>query len=238
PGTLHDGGPARQVAEHPSPQPLWPAAATSAAATPRAVTEEPPPAPLPGLTAPTAGLAQLDAEAVLAHDPGLTDIEHRAVETGCTGCAVQPARYRDLSGDGRPELITAVLTPEADGRAVLHVYSERDGHVVPVLSVATAAGFTADTVGRDLVLHEPTGATARTSSTYRWNAVRMAFVDRQTVSTGSADGVPGCPSPEPTVPSARPTYQDGPVVGPDGRRLSATPVPVPVPSRTAPTRQR
>ncbi|MCU7820510.1 protein phosphatase, partial [Kitasatospora sp. DSM 101779] len=32
PGTLHDAGPARQVAEHPSPQPLWPAAATSAPA--------------------------------------------------------------------------------------------------------------------------------------------------------------------------------------------------------------
>ncbi|WP_159400829.1 hypothetical protein [Streptomyces sp. NRRL B-24484] len=240
PGTLHDAGPARQIAEHPSPQPLWPAAATSAPATPRAESDAPPPSPLPGLPAPAGGLVQLDARAVLLHDPALTDLEHRALSGDCTRCTVQPAQYRDLSGDGRPELITAVLTAEADGRAVLHVYGERDGKVVPVLAVGANAAFTADTVGRDLVLHEPDGPTARTSSTYRWNAVRMAFVDRQTVYTGPADGAAGCPTPEPTVPAARPTptptRPGGVVIGPDGRPLGRSAAPSPVP--TLPTRQR
>ncbi|MFC6593455.1 hypothetical protein [Kitasatospora paranensis] len=236
PDALHDAGPARQVAEHPSPQPLWPAAATSAPAPSRAESDAPPPSPLPGLAAPAGGLAQLDARSVLLHDPALTDLEHRALSGDCTGCAVQPAQYRDLSGDGRPELITAVLTAQADGRAVLHVYGERDGKVVPVLAVAANAAFTADTVGRDLVLHEPDGPTARTSSTYRWNAVRMAFVDRQTVYTGPADGAAGCPTPEPSVPAPRPTRPGGAVIAPDGRSVARSATPSPAP--TSPTRQR
>ncbi|MEV6205777.1 hypothetical protein [Kitasatospora sp. NPDC051914] len=237
PGTLHDAGPARQVADHPSPEPLWPAAATTAPAATRSATEEPPPSPLPGLAAPADGLGQLDAKAVLSHDPGLSDLEQRALSGGCTGCTVQPARYRDLSGDGRPELITAVLMPEAGLRwATLRVYTARDGQVLPALSVSVQAGFTADTVGRDLVVHEPNGPLARTTSTYRWESVRMAFVDRQTVWSGPADGAVGCPTPEPTLPSARPTAADDPPVGPDGRRTAPSAVPSPV--RPTPTRQR
>ncbi|GJF32508.1 hypothetical protein KNE206_52080 [Kitasatospora sp. NE20-6] len=218
PGPLHDAGPARPIAAHPSPLALWPAAATSAPASPQPTADRPPPEPLPSITAPAGGLGALAASAVLTHDPGLTDLEHRALNGGCTGCVVQPAQYRDLSGDGRPELITAVVMPDRDsgeGQAVLHVYTERGGGIVPVLSVTALAGFTADTVGRDLVVHEPTGPRARTSSTYRWSAVRMAFADRRITSTGPDDGAPACPTavPEPrrtapavktAAPSARP----------------------------------
>lgn len=201
PGPLHDAGPARPVAVHASPLPLWPSAATSAPATPRASVDQPsPPSPLTGITVPAGGLRQLDAPTVLAHDPALTDLERRVLNGGCPDCRIQPGQYRDLSGDGRPELITAVVThdpktdPEFDqGRAVVHVYTDRDGAILPVLSLTALAGFTADTVGRDLVVHEPTAPLAATSSTYRWNSVRMAFVDRQITYTGPADGAPGCP---------------------------------------------
>ncbi|MFJ1706091.1 hypothetical protein [Kitasatospora sp. NPDC088346] len=241
-GGLHDAGQTRAITSHPSPLPLWPAAETSAPPSPQAVADQSPPEPLPGLA--VDGLQQLDARTVLTRDPELTPAERTALDGGCPGCLVQPAQYRDLSGDGRPELLTAVVTGSGTGtgRAVLHVYTQRDRQVLPVLALTALPGFTADTTGQDLVVHEPTGPLAETSSTYRWNSVRMAFADRRTRATGPAADAPGCPPGEPTatpVPSVTdgPAPERGPATAPTARPTGRTPVP-PVTPQPSPARTR
>ncbi|RKE18916.1 hypothetical protein [Streptomyces sp. TLI_171] len=222
-GGLDDAGATRSIQAHPSPQPLWAAAESSVPAEPQAVADQQAPVPLPGLS--VGALTEVDARTVLAKDPGLGAGERAAVDGGCTGCLVQPAQYRDLNGDGRPELLTAVVTGAGSGagRAVLHVYALHGREVLPVLSLAALPGFTAETVGADLVVHEPTGPLAETSSTYRWNAVRMAFVDRRIKATGPAANAPGCLPDASPAPSAVPSPRAEPTVAP-------TP---PAPGRTA-----
>ncbi|MFJ8439934.1 hypothetical protein [Kitasatospora griseola] len=160
------------------------------------------PVPLPGLS--VGSLTELDTRAVLTADPDLSPGERSALNGRCTACEIRPAQYRDLDGDGRPEMLTAVVTDA--GRAVLRVYALRGHDVLPALALTVLPGFTAETVGEDLVVHEPTGPSAETSSTYRWNAGRMAFVDRRIKGTGSNPDAAGCltgdGSAVPTAPSA------------------------------------
>ncbi|MFG2819994.1 hypothetical protein ACGFX4_11270 [Kitasatospora sp. NPDC048365] len=243
-GGLDDAGATRPIKAHPSPQQLWPAAAeVSTPASPQASTDQQPPVPLPGLA--VGALTELDARAVLAKDPDLGAGEQAALAGGCTGCAVRPAQYRDLNGDGSPELLTAVVTGTGSGtgvgggRAVLHVYTLHGREVLPVLSLTALPGFTAETVGADLVVHEPTGPLAETSSTYRWNTVRMAFVDRRIKATGPAADAPGClpdatpvPSAVPSaVPSRSPAQRLDPTVAP----TPAAPASRSAPNGAAPT---
>ncbi|MER8186484.1 hypothetical protein [Kitasatospora sp. NPDC094015] len=237
-GGLDDAGPTRPIQAHPSPQPLWPAAESAAPPSPQAVADQRAPVPLPGLA--VTALGQVDARTVLGKDPDLTPGERAALDGGCPGCVIQPAQYRDLNGDGSPELLTAVVTGagSGSGRAVLHVYTQHGQEVLPVLTLAALPGFTAETVGQDLVVHEPTGPLAETSSTYRWDAVRMAFVDRRIKATGPAADAPGCPTDGSSAPeeaSPRPEPSIGSAPAPDTRstRPTARPTaPRPVPTRT------
>ncbi|MFF0292732.1 hypothetical protein ACFYST_00845 [Kitasatospora sp. NPDC004614] len=222
PGGLDDAGATRPIQAHPSPLPLWPVSATSAPPAAQASAVPQAPVPLPGLSA--GSLTELDARAVLGAEPDLSSAERAALNGRCTGCEIRPAQYRDLNGDGSPELLTAVVAgaDSEGGRAVLHVYTLRGREVLPVLTVAALPGFTAETVGEDLVVHEPTGPSAETSSTYRWNAGRMAFVDRRIKATGTDPNVPGCPA------DSAPTVPVVPTAGPLPRRDptdSASPVP-------------
>ncbi|RAJ42724.1 hypothetical protein K353_02400 [Kitasatospora sp. SolWspMP-SS2h] len=256
PGALEDAGAARPVRAHPSPQPLWPDAAAGPAPARPAAVEQQKPAPLPGLA--LDALTGTDARTPLAADPALGPPERTALAAGCAHCAVRPAQYRDLDGDGRPELLTAVLFdagPDSP-RAVLHVYALRGREVLPVLAVPAAPDFTAETVGADLVVHEPTGPFAETSSTYRWNTDRMVLVDRRIKVLGPGADVSGClladacgplvvlaPTPAPTpVPSAGPAPAAGrTAVPPQDGPARATPVPdgpARDTARPAPTRTR
>ncbi|MFJ5921088.1 hypothetical protein ACIQF6_00640 [Kitasatospora sp. NPDC092948] len=209
PGGLDDAGATRPIRSHPSPRPLWPASGTSAPPAAQAVADRQPPVPLPGLSA--GSLDELDTRTVLAQDPDLTSGERAALNGRCTGCEVRPAQYRDLDGDGSPEMLTAVVTgTDSDaGRAVLRVYTLRGHDVLPVLALTVLPGFTAETVGEDLVVHEPTGPSAETSSTYRWSSDRMAFVDRRIKGTDPDQNAAGClpdgPSTRPVAPSAVPS---------------------------------
>ncbi|MFJ5882473.1 hypothetical protein [Kitasatospora cineracea] len=244
PGGLEDAGAARPVRSHPSPQPLWSSAPSPAPVVrPGQRDGREAPVPLPGLTADT--LTGTDARTVLAADPALGPEERAAVEHGCTGCEVRPAQYRDLDGDGGPELLTAVLFDAAPGspRAVLHVYALRERRVLPVLAVAVLPGFGAETVGTDLIVREPTGPSVETSRTYRWSEDRLVLVDQRIKVLGPGVDVSGCPSAEncgsvvliaPTpVPGATPTAP--PAAGPSAVPAPATPdgrAVRPVPTRT------
>ncbi|MDR3032385.1 MAG: hypothetical protein LBV78_04640 [Kitasatospora sp.] len=243
PGALEDAGAARPVRSHPSPQPLWPAAASPAPTARPGPSGREAPVPLPGLTADT--LAGTDARTVLAADPALGPEERAALEHGCAGCEVRPAQYRDLDGDGSPELLTAVLfdaAPEAP-RAVLHVYALRERRVLPVLAVAVLPSFGAETVGTDLIVREPTAPSVESSLTYRWSGDRLVLVDQRVKVLGPGVDVSGCPPVEacgsvvliaPTpVPSATPTAPPAaePTVAPAPAAPGGAAV-RPVPTRT------
>ncbi len=214
-GQLHDAGPARAVAVHPSPEPLWAAAVTTQTPTPAVTSGQPAPSPVPGITVPGDDIRSVSARTVLEKDAAELRPDERVALNGCEGCLVQPERYRDLVGDGRDELITAVLT--GSERAVLHVYELRDHRILPVLAVPVLPGFTADTVGQNLVVHEPNGRDSQTDTTYQWQGGLLAVVDRRIKGTDPAAANPSC-APTMAVPTA---------LSPDG------PMPSAVPSRPA-----
>ncbi|GAA2151725.1 hypothetical protein GCM10009760_47440 [Kitasatospora kazusensis] len=230
-GQLHDAGPVRPVAVHPSPEPLWAAAVTTPTPTPEATAGRPAPSPVPGITVPGDDLRGVGARTVLAKDPALRSDERAALD-GCPGCLVQPERYRDLGGDGREELITAVLT--GSERAYLHVYALKEHGILPVLDIPVLPGFTADTVGQNLVVHEPNGPNTRTDTTYQWTAGVLAVVDRRIKGTDPAPGAPDCPpgtsvTPSAASPSAVPegvATTDHPEPQVSGAPAARTPAPV------------
>ncbi|GAA1195303.1 hypothetical protein F4556_005248 [Kitasatospora gansuensis] len=213
-GQLHDAGPARPIAARPIAQPLW-AAETSAAAASEATV--PAPAPLPGITVSGDDIRTVEVRSVLEKDPALRAEEQKAL-TGCQGCTVRPPEYRDVSGDGRVELITAVLTGSETG--YLHVYTLRDGRLYAALAQRVVSGFTAETVGQDLVVREPNGSQVRTATTYQWTDLRLAPL------TGPAADATLCeptPAPAPTaVPSVDPKA-GRPKTGSPGPQVSIAP---------------
>ncbi|MDH6110940.1 hypothetical protein P3T36_004513 [Kitasatospora sp. MAP12-15] len=232
-GQLHDAGLTPAVTERPTPQLLWAADATSAPPSPAAPSSPSAPVPLTGITATSDRIEDLPLSTVLQKDPGLSADERSAL-AGCDGCTIRPAQYRDLTGDGRSELLAALVTPS---RAYLHVYALNNRQVLPVLDLTLQLGFTADTVGTDLVVHEPTQAT-EIISTYQWDGARLLFKDQQVL------GAPLCtpakaPVPTPTSSSGdRPTPAVVPEKsGPSGvapATRSAAPGPAPATQSTPP----
>jgi len=206
PGGLHDDGRAPTIASHPTPQALWADSATTA--TPTAITpaRQAAPRPVPGVTVASGDIREVSTAKMLDRDPALERDEREALQ-GCPSCDVRPPQYRDLTGDGRPELITALVTPA--GRATLHVYTLRGSHIVPILDLPLSPLFTADTVARDLVVQEPTTASLETSSRYHWDGTRLAFATREIKATGpgsTADALACAPSGAPVpVPTTVPT---------------------------------
>ncbi|MFG3056973.1 hypothetical protein ACGFZP_39315 [Kitasatospora sp. NPDC048239] len=213
PGELRDNGVTGRVTPPPVPQPLW----SDLAAAPPPVSPtadgsratDPPPQPIPDVTVPGQDITVLDARTVLAKDPGVTAEERRALD-GCPACEVRSAEHRDLTGDGRDELFTAVGTGEL---VVLHVYTVAGDRVVPVLRVQVQKGFSAETIGPELWLYEPTTVYVRTSSHYRWDGVRLALVERKVEGIGpipgSGQGSPAETGAVPAPPTATPTVMPG-----------------------------
>ncbi|MET8545178.1 hypothetical protein ABZW03_31745 [Kitasatospora sp. NPDC004799] len=208
PGGLRDQGPLQAVAPPPVSRPLWPQLpASPPPATPATGATQEPPQPVPDLTVPGRDITAVDVRAVLAKDPKVGPEERQALAS-CTGCEVRAPEFRDLTGDGQPELITVVATP---GRAVLHVYTLAEDRLLPVLQVQVLPTFTASTVGADLWLFEPTGVNVLTSSHYAWDGTRLALKERKDEGLGllpptaPEDGRPPTSKPEPGPAPARPT---------------------------------
>ncbi|GAA3033865.1 lipoprotein [Kitasatospora albolonga] len=228
-GQLHDAGPARAVALHPVSEPLWPEDVASAEPSPSPSGSRPPLSPVPGITVANEDLRSVDLRALLTKDPELRPEESKAL-TGCQGCAVRPAQLRDLNGDGRPELLTAVQFGSGSGSSYLHVYELRGGRLYPVLTQQVESGFTAETVGPKLVVREPD----RTRTTYAWDEDRLLVEDRQITGPG-ADGAYCDPTAAPTAKiekGSEPKVSTAPTPAP--QKPAPKPVlPSPVPSRSA-----
>ncbi|MFJ6385604.1 hypothetical protein ACIQI7_37065 [Kitasatospora sp. NPDC092039] len=217
PGELRDQGPAEAVTPPPVPRPLWPQLPTSPPpATPAAGATQEPPQPVPDVTVPGHDITAVDVRTVLAKDPTVGPEERQALGT-CADCEVRAPEFRDVTGDGQPELISVVVTP---GRVVLHVYTLVGDRLLPVLQVPVQPAFSAATIGPDLWLYEPTSAYVQTSSHYQWDGARLALKERRD------EGVGVLP------PTGPPT---GPATGPDtGRAATATPEASPGPVRRTP----
>ncbi|MFI6847584.1 hypothetical protein OG535_35260 [Kitasatospora sp. NBC_00085] len=238
PGELRDNGATARVTPPPVAQPLWAGLATAPPPAPPTAATDPPPQPVPDVTVPGQDITALDTRTVLAKDPQVTADERRTLD-GCPGCELRSPEYRDLTGDGRPELVAAVGTV---GPVVLHVYTLAGDRVVPVLRVQVLKGFSAETVGADLWLHEPTTVSVRTSSRYHWDGVRLGLVERKDEGIGPvpAPGQGGAaetgapPTATPTAvpsaarPSRAPAQPGAPTVG------NGTGGAVPAPARPTP----
>ncbi|MBD0690263.1 hypothetical protein [Streptomyces sp. CBMA123] len=230
PGGLRDDGPRQAVAPpspSPSAKPLWPGLAT---APPPATSStdsaaQAPPQPVPDVTVPGHDLTAADVRTLLAKDPGVSAEERRALES-CTECEARAPEFRDLTGDGRPELIAAVATP---GPVVLHVYTLADDRVLPILRVQVLQRFSAATIDCDLWLYEPTTYTTRTTRHYRWDGSRLALIEKKVEGVGLLP--PADPSADPTsgAGTAQVPFPARPTAGP--KQPPAAGVPFPYPSR-------
>ncbi|WP_428954831.1 hypothetical protein [Streptomyces sp. cg35] len=172
---LAAGEAAPSVSVQPQPQDVWPAWSSTSTKAPgaEASTHQPPPKPLTGLPRlGKEGIRGLDVHAVLRADPRMQPIAGRGDidEPGKAG--VRPPMYRDLTGDGRPELLVAVDTETR--RTVLTVYREGDdGRVYPVL-FTTGKRVAVETLGQDLLLRSSCADGGEQAVRFHWDGVRMS----------------------------------------------------------------
>ncbi|MFI6153147.1 hypothetical protein ACIBCA_10675 [Kitasatospora sp. NPDC051170] len=210
PGDLRDAGPIAAASPPPVAKALWPDQTTASPSAAPERAAQPAPQPVPGLTVPGHDLTTVDVRDLLGKDPAVSPEERRALGT-CPGCGVRTPEFRDLTGDGHPELITTATTP---GAVVLHVYALDGERVVPILRVEVTSVFSADTVGSDLWLHESTTLSSQTSSRYQWNGTVLALMEQRVTAIGPvplAGPTAAAPEPRPARPSV----------------ATATPVPAP-----------
>ncbi|MFE7561985.1 hypothetical protein [Kitasatospora sp. NPDC057500] len=217
PGELRDHGTAAPVTPSPASIPLWPGQATAPPPDPVAArTPEPSPQPVPDLAVTGQDVAAVDVRTLLTKDPGVSQEERRALEP-CAGCEVRDAEYRDLTGDGRPELLVVVGLADID---VLHVYTASGDRLLPVLRVQLLKRFGAETIGTELWLYESPTSWSRTSRLYQWDGARLVLTDQK------VQGIGPTTEPEPTPSVAEKPIGATRPPGTDGG-VGASPVPLP-----------
>lgn len=188
-----DAGEARKVVPPPTAQPLWsdqaapvPPREPAATQAPGATTPERP-APTPVKVAVPAGddARGLDTRAVLLADP-LVDTDARAEVRRCPdACGLRPPVYRDLTGDGRPELIASVT--DRRGGTGTYAYTVVGGQVFDIFWYF-GDHYAVDGLGEDLVVRQAVAAPgdARDNPSllyrtrFRWNGREMEPIGTET----------------------------------------------------------
>lgn len=174
PGGLGVGSAAPPVSSQPRPEPLWPAWSDA----PGAAVGRREPAPVPLKNAPevgTDGLAGIDPGAIAAADPRMKPYlgKGNAIE-GPGRAGVRPPVYKDLTGDGKPDLILAA--DQASGLAALSVYAVADGKIVAVL-FTIGRRLAAESIGSDLLVRIAADDGSVQAVRYHWDGDRMAVVN-------------------------------------------------------------
>ncbi|MFD8379272.1 hypothetical protein ACFV2X_12175 [Streptomyces sp. NPDC059679] len=188
-----DDGAAPRLSPPTSAVPLWPGF------TPPSTPEQVGPAPgfvryLPveGVSAPADGLAGLSPKRLLDKDPNVPKVIQESL-TGCPDahCPLRKPVLRDLTGDGRDELVAAVDLPKFQ-RTLVQVYRATGRTIRPVLIYWGQLGVTGETYGRDLIITS-TGVDGRFTVRFRWNGEVMASVTPRGASSTPdvAETVPG-----------------------------------------------
>ncbi|MEU0807693.1 hypothetical protein [Streptomyces sp. NPDC005970] len=151
--------------------------------------------PVDGVSAPAGGLARVSPKRLLDKDPNVPKVVQSAL-AACprADCPLRKPVLRDLTGDGRDELVTAVDLPKFQ-RTLVQVYSAEGRTIRPVLIYWGQLGVTGETYGRDLVITS-TGDDGRLTARYRWNGDVLAAVTPRGASTAPDAGVPVPAAPE------------------------------------------
>ncbi|MFG2875820.1 hypothetical protein ACGFYU_12565 [Streptomyces sp. NPDC048337] len=173
PGGLGAGTPAPPVSIQPRPEPLWPAW-TNAPGEPVGRRE---PAPMPLQRAPALGadgLVGVDPTAVVRADPRMRPYLGRDEIRTPGRAGIRPPVYRDLTGDGRQELIVAADT--ATGRSALSVYAVVHGKIVSIL-FTMGRQMAAEAVGTDLLVRIAADDGSEQAVRYHWDGDRMTVVN-------------------------------------------------------------
>lgn len=148
------------------------------------------PTRVPGVArVPSGDIRGADAKAVLRADARATDRTSRQDPVADAGnpwplvgdcfvpngaeCAIRPAAYHDLTGDGVPELVMGVdLAPDL---CEVRVYTVTGGAVIRIL-VAGGNVRTVEVADGELIIREPDWTKGYDSSTvYRWDGRKMAY---------------------------------------------------------------
>lgn len=191
-----DGGVAPRVAPPVSSSPLWPQHAT-----PTPPASEPTASgrqylSIKGVQVGAGGLKQIPVKELLEGDPNVPQLVRDAMQN-CPGsaCGLRAPVHRDLTGDGRDELIVALDEPKA-GLTLIQVYRAFGTAVRPVLISWGPLGLTGETFGHDLVLTS-TGNDGRFTTRYRWdgNVLTAAVPQDQTGDRAQSAGSSPSPSP-------------------------------------------
>ncbi|MFF0743938.1 hypothetical protein ACFYVL_26440 [Streptomyces sp. NPDC004111] len=105
-------------------------------------------------------------------------------------CPVLPPYYRDLTGDGRDELIIGVTMPE--GQLAIRAYLAEKGGLTRIMGTSDAV-ISVAFAGKDLVLTVPSGISDyeyRTAWTWDARQHAMLATQDQIVHTGKGPGAP------------------------------------------------
>ncbi|MFI5803291.1 hypothetical protein [Streptomyces sp. NPDC051561] len=227
PSGLGKGEPAPAASAQPVPATLWPAWSPKSSSPSDAVSDpelQPTPEPLAGApVVPAGGFASMDQLAVLRADPRMKRLTRHGVVEKPGQPGVRPAVLRDLTGDRRPELISAVDLES--GRVLMAVYTVREGKVVPILHTSGVRPVI-ESVGVDLVVRSSATDGGEQSVRYRWDGHRMITVSEvrsyRNEVRHNGDGTPGIAT-NPDAPSQEP-----------GTPRTGTPRPVPSPPQPPP----
>lgn len=184
-GGVRDDGAAPRLTAPTSASPLWPGSTPSAPPSQsageaekaeNAVPSLAPYAPVEGVTVPRGGLRDVPVRTLLGNDLMLPAVVRKMVAADCPRgrCTVRPPVYRDLTGDGRDELIAAI-DEYGFQITMVQVYAAYGATVRPLLAHRGQLGLTGETQGRELVL-TATSQDGQVTSRYRWNGERLALV--------------------------------------------------------------
>ncbi|MFF3210953.1 hypothetical protein ACFYYB_09840 [Streptomyces sp. NPDC002886] len=199
PGGLGSGEVAPPVSSQPRPKPLWPSWTDSPSSSGTAVAGgEAPPKPLEG--APPVGpqgIEEVDVMAVVRADKNMKRFGREKQIQGPGKAGVRPARYVDLTGNGKHELIVAADTQT--GRSVLSVYTAAGGKIVPIL-YTSGRRMSVETLGTDLLVRTTDEDGSSHDIRYHWDGQRMSVLsdDHKFGNAISAPRAGTCPAPQPS----------------------------------------
>ncbi|GGV78854.1 lipoprotein [Streptomyces gelaticus] len=178
---------------------------------------------IPGIEVPDGDVHRLDPVAVVRADlrarpdrssgtavlPADTVREIDACRTEPASCPVLRPYYRDLTGDGRDELVLGIRLP--DHQVSVRVYMPEAGGLTRILSTSDAV-ISIELAGRDLIMRAPSaiaGYEYRTA--WSWDARQRAMLPTQ----DEIQRIPPSRAPRPQLTTARPsTAPTGPTATP------------------------
>lgn len=211
-----DGGPAPRLSAPVSSAPLWPEYSPPVPPTDGATASDQDfrrYRPVRDVSVPTGGLEKLPVRQLMANDPNVPDFVKLALRS-CPGaeCGLRDPVYRDLTADGRDELVVALDEP-ASGLTLIQVYRASGDTVRPVLINWGPEGLTGETFGTDLIITS-TGQNGRVTTRYRWNG-EVLTVENPWKTSNNGTRAPDPLAPEKAVPreAVRPVPRPGTSTG-------------------------